>query len=244
VRNLLVIVTATVVLGGHADLSADDAARALLNRAISAAGGAGNLQRHRVLAWHGTAMVTVSGRTVRIEGDWRIEPPDRAHIETFEVDKGPVSMRSLFIDGDKGWTTKDGKSIVLPQLFVGNEREQFYLYWLVRLVPMLDQEFRLTTVAPDAQRRPGFRVERDGRRDATLYFTPEARLARIVTTVTDPTSGADLTQELRFTGDLAANGIRWPRRIQVVQKDTVFFDVELSALETPETLEIPPCMGC
>jgi hypothetical protein len=244
VRNLLVIVTATVVLGGHADLSADDAARALLNRAISAAGGAANLQRHRVLAWHGIASVNVSGRTVRIEGDWRIEPPDRAHIETFEVDKGPVSMRSLFIDGDKGWTTKDGKSIVLPQLFVGNEREQFYLYWLVRLVPMLDQEFRLTTVAPDAQRRPGFRVERDGRRDATLYFTPEARLARIVTTVTDPTSGADLTQELRFTGDLAANGIRWPRRIQVVQKDTVFFDVELSALETPETLEIPPCMGC
>jgi hypothetical protein len=244
VRNLLVIVTATVVLGGHADLSADDAARALLNRAISAAGGAANLQRHRVLAWHGIASVNVSGRTVRIEGDWRIEPPDRAHIETFEVDKGPASMRSLFIDGDKGWTTKDGKSIVLPQLFVGNEREQFYLYWLVRLVPMLDQEFRLTTVAPDAQRRPGFRVERDGRRDATLYFTPEARLARIVTTVTDPTSGADLTQELRFTGDLAANGIRWPRRIQVVQKDTVFFDLELSALETPETLEIPPCMGC
>jgi hypothetical protein len=244
VRKLLVLATTTVVLGGYADLAADDAARALLNRAISAAGGAANLQRHRVLAWHGTASINVSGRTVRIEGDWRIEPPDRAHIDTFEVDKGPVSLRSLFIDGDKGWTTKDGKSIVLPQLFVGNEREQFYLYWLVRLVPMLDPEFRLTTVEPDAQRRPGFRVERDGRRDATLYFTPDARLARIVTTVTDPTTGADLPQELRFTGDLAANGIRWPRRIQVVQKDTIFFDLELSALETPEKLDIPPCTGC
>jgi hypothetical protein len=244
VRNLFVIATAAVVLGGHADLAADDAARALLTRAISAAGGAANLQRHRVLAWHGTASIDVSGRTVRIEGHWRIEPPDRAHIETFEVEKGPVSTRSLFIDGDKGWTTKDGKSLVLPQLFVGNEREQFYLYWLVRLVPMLDKEFRLTAVAPDAQRRAGFRVERDGQRDATLYFTPDARLARIVTTVTDPTSGTDLPQELRFSGDIAASGIRWPRRIQVVQKDAVFFDLELSSLETPEKLEIPPCTGC
>jgi hypothetical protein len=244
VRHLLVIATATVVLGGRADLSADDAARALLNRAISAAGGAANLQRHRVLAWHGTASINVSGRIIRIEGDWRIEPPDRAHIDTFEIDKGPASTRSLFIDGDKGWTTKEGKSLVLPQLFVGNEREQFYLYWLVRLVPMLDKEFRLTAVAPDAQGRAGFRVERDGQRDATLYFTPDARLARIVTTVTDPASGTDLPQELRFSGDIASSGIRWPRRIQVVQKDAVFFDLELSSLEAPEKLEIPPCMGC
>jgi hypothetical protein len=232
------------VLGGHARLAADAAALALLERAISAAGGAANLQRHRVLSWHGTASINVSGRTVRIEGDWKIEPPDRAHIETFEVDKGPASTRSLFIDGDKGWTTRDGKSLVLPQLFVGNEREQFYLYWLVRLVPMLGKEFRLTTVEPDEQRRPGFRVERDGRRDATLYFTPDARLARIVSTVTDPTSGADLPQELRFTGNIAAGGIRWPRRIQVVQKETVFFDLELSDLQTLDTLDIPPCKGC
>jgi hypothetical protein len=223
---------------------AQDPARALLDRAISAAGGAANLQRHRVLAWHGTASITVSGRTVRIEGDWRIEPPDRAHIETFEIDKGPVSTRSLVIDGDKGWTIKDGQSLVLPQLFVGNEREQFYLYWLARLVPMLDKDFRLTMVEPDEQKRAGFRVERAGRRDATLYFTPDARLARIVSAVTDPTSGADLPQELRFSGEIAARGIRWPRRIQVVQKGTVFFDLELSDLQTPDLLELPPCKGC
>lgn len=243
-RDLFLIAAAVVVLGGSARLPADDAARALLNRAISAAGGAANLQRHRVLAWHGTSSINVSGRTVRIEGDWRIEPPDRAHIETFDVEKGPASTRSLFIDGDKGWTTKDGKSLVLPQLFVGNEREQFYLYWLVRLVPMLDKEFRLTTAEPDEQRRAGFRVEREGRRDATLYFTPDARLSRIVTTVTDPTSGADLPQELRFTGEIAADGIRWPRRIQVIQKGMTFFDLELSSLQTLEKLDIPPCTGC
>jgi hypothetical protein len=224
--------------------AAQDPARALLDRAISAAGGVAALQRHRVLAWHGTASINVSGRTIRIEGDWRIEPPDRAHIETFEIDKGPASMRSLFIDGDKGWTIREGQSTVLPRLFVGNEREQFYLYWLARLVPMLDREFRLTMVEPDEQKQAGFRVEREGRRDATLYFAADARLARIVSSVTDPTSGADLPQELRFSGAIASQGIRWPRRIQVVQKGTVFFDLELSDLQTLETLELPPCKGC
>ena len=114
--------------------------------------------------------------------------PDRAAIETFEVEGGPVSTRSLFIDGERGWTTKDGQSQVLPQAFVGNEQEQFYLCWLIRLVPLLEKGFRLTPVEPDADGRAGFRVRRDGRRDATCKLTADARLARIVTTVTDPTS--------------------------------------------------------
>jgi hypothetical protein len=244
VRNLVLIAASTVLLAWPSRPIAQDPARALLDRAIAAAGGATNLQRHRVLAWHGTASIDVSGRTVRIEGDWRIEPPDRAHIETFEIDKGPASTRSLFIDGDKGWTIRDGQSLVLPKLFVGNEREQFYLYWLARLVPLLEKEFRLTMVEPDEQRRAGFRVEREGRREATLYFTADARLVRIVSTVTDPASGLELPQELRFSGEITAGGIRWPRRIQVVQKGTVFFDLELSDLQTLETLELPPCKGC
>jgi hypothetical protein len=244
VCGFFLIAAAAVALGAPARLSGQDPARALLDRAIVAAGGVSNLQRHRVLGWHGTATINASGRIVRIEGDWRIEPPDRAHIATFEVEKGPTWTRSLSIDGDKGWTTREGNSLVLPEMFVRNERDQFYLYWLARLVPMLENEFRLTPVDPDEQGRTGFRVERDGRRDATLYFTSDARLARIVTTITDPTNGRNLSQELRFGGHISASGIVWPRRIQVVQKETIFFDLELSSLQVLDKLEIPPCKDC
>lgn len=242
--HLFVIAAATFVFLAPARAAAQDPARTLLDRAIAAAGGLNNLQRHLVLAWQGTATITVAGRVVRIEGDWRIEPPDRAAIETFEVEKGPVSTRSLFIDGERGWTTKGGQSQVLPQAFVGNEQEQFYLYWLIRLVPLLEKGFRLTPVEPDADGRAGFRVDRDGRRDATLYFTADARLVRIVTTVTDPTSGRDLPEELRFSGQIVADGIRWPRRIQVLQNAAPFFDLELTSFRTLDKLELPPCKGC
>jgi hypothetical protein len=245
-RDVFVIAAAGLALILPARIAAQDPARALLDRAIAAAGGSTNLLRHSAFAWHGTATITVPGRVVRIEGDWRIEPPDRAHIETFEAEKGPISTRSLFIDGDKGWTTRDGHTQVLPKAFIGNEREQFYLYSLMRLVPMLGKEFRLTPVPLDNEGRAGFRVEREGRRDATLYFSADARLARIMTTVTDPdpASGLDLPQELRFTGQITADGIRWPRRIQVIQKGIPFFDLELSSFKTLEKLELPPCTVC
>ena len=70
-------------------VSSQEPARELLERAITAAGGAENLQRHSVFAWHGDGAVhAAGGQVIKIAGEWRVEPPDRAVVDTYVVEQG------------------------------------------------------------------------------------------------------------------------------------------------------------
>jgi len=91
----------------------------------------------------------------------------------------------------------------------------------------------------DEEGHPGLRVAHSGRRDVALYFDQSYHLVRLVTKVTDPISGREVLEELRFTGGIEASGIRWPRRIQIFQDGAPFFDLELTALTAMPELVLP-----
>ena len=137
-----------------------DAARELLGLAVAAAGGAEALQRHGVFAWHGDASVhPAAGQIIRIAGEWRVEPPDRAVVETFAVQQGPGSSRTMGIDNGRGWWRIGADERPMDADTLANERDQFHLYYLLRLTPLLGPDYTLTTLPADADGRPGLRVE-------------------------------------------------------------------------------------
>lgn len=225
------LVTALVLAGVTTfatHLVQQDSARDVLQRAVSAAGGAENLQRARVLAWHGKATIYASAdQRINIEGEWRVEPPDRALAETYLADKGPSTTRTLGIDNGRGFTRIGGKEQPMDPAMFSNERDQFYLYELFRLVPLLGSEYTVTSL-PVADGQQGLRVSRSGRRDVELYFDASNRLARAKTTVFDPAQKVDVPEELQLTGTVEAGGIKWPQRMQIFQSGRLFFEVELS----------------
>lgn len=57
-------------------------AQALLERAIAAAGGARALDEAAALSWNGQVTVHLPDRQLEIVGTWRLEPHDRAIVET------------------------------------------------------------------------------------------------------------------------------------------------------------------
>jgi hypothetical protein len=71
----------------------------LLARAIERAGREEALTAARALAWSGDAVVHAGRRTVRISGEWAVQPPDTAVIATHDVTRGPASARR---DADVG----------------------------------------------------------------------------------------------------------------------------------------------
>lgn len=227
-------------IGSRTSATAQDRTRALLEDAITASGGENNLGRHSAFAWHGKATIFAGGRTIQIEGEWRIEPPDKASVATYEIEKGPSSLRTMMIDGKRGSMRIAGKEEPLPPELLANERDQFYLYYLMRLVPLRGSDFRLTALASDAEGRPGLRVRQNNRRDAELFFDRAGRLARLVTKIVDSSSGREVVEELLFDGMLEADGIRWPRRIQIQQDGAPFFDMELSNFVTLGRLDLSP----
>lgn len=220
--------------GGAA--AAQNPLRAMLDQVIRSAGGRG-LQRFHAMAWHGVADVAAGPRTVRIEGDWNVEPPDRARVETWEIDKGRASARTMILEPGHDRMRRDGQEQPLPPEIAANERDQFYVYHLMRLITLNDADVRLTLLPAGGDGHDGIRVQRAGRRDADLYFDRAYRLVRLVTTIADPASKRDVREELRFTGSIASNGVRWPRRIQILQDGAPFFDLEIARFTAMTTLD-------
>jgi hypothetical protein len=197
----------------------------ILDRAIRAAGGLEALQNARVLNWRGRATVRAGERTIQIEGRWSVEPYDRATVVTWEAAKGESSSRTLTLNGSIGTLERDGKVAAMPPGMVANERDQFYLYSVLRLEPLRDPGVVLTPLTGTGT--IGLRVERRGRPDVEIFFDRNWHPTHLRARVSDPAGEAAILEELRFEGTMFSNGVRWPKRIRIYQGDPLYFDLEI-----------------
>jgi hypothetical protein len=154
-------------------------------------------------------------------------PPDRARVETQDLQGTSASLRRMIIDGDRGWGEVQGHPNPLPRELVAHERDQFYLYHLMRLAPLLGPGFTLSGLGRGADSLQGIRVTRAGRPDVSLFFDDEARLQRLELRVTDPSRGNEVQQVVKLSGVIEAEGLRWPRKIALTWDGNPYFDVEL-----------------
>ncbi|HKQ96900.1 MAG TPA: hypothetical protein VJV75_03380, partial [Candidatus Polarisedimenticolia bacterium] len=187
--------------------------------------------------WNGTAAVNAGGRDIALAGTWRLAPPRQARVETWERLRGPESTRTLLIDGERGWTVKDGKSAPMPPEMQAHEASQFHLYALMRLVPLDQPGCRVDLLPNDAAGREGLRAVCAGYPDAELFFDPTARLVRIVTRITDPGSGKPVVQVADLEGTIESHGVRWPRIIRLGWDGQPYFGLEILEFEALKRLD-------
>jgi hypothetical protein len=236
----LVLLAATVGASGCA--CAKHTARApspetLLAGAIEQAGGADALARARALTWAGTATVHAGGRTVHIAGRWSVQPPDTAVVATYDVSRGPATTRALVVAAPRGWVVAGGRFDPMPPPLLANERDEFYLYDVMRLVPLRAPGVRLTTVPADTLGQPGFRAEQAGRPAVELHVDAGGRLAHLRTQVRDPGGGAPVWQDVWLAGVVEADGVRWPRELRLTMNGAPYFALAIDSLRTAARLD-------
>jgi hypothetical protein len=213
-------------------------AYALLERALASAGGTKALDAAVALAWNGRATVYLPERKLEIEGAWKLEPPDRAIVETRLAGQDPKTNRTLIVSGARGFLRRDGQTSEMPASMLEHERGQFYLYHVLRLAPLRHPAYLLDPLPPDPERLAGFRVRHPDRPDVEVFFDEAARPRRLVSEVTDPTSGQKRRQAVTLEGELEASGIRWPRALRITWDDRPYFDLEIGALQVlPKLLD-------
>jgi|SRR5438128_2874446 len=241
-RPLTRLDAATTGMGSHLGAHRDSP-RVLLDRAIAATGGAERLGALRAFEWHGRAVATVGGRRLDLIGLWRLQPPDSAIVTTTPAGQPPESARSLIIAGKRGWTQVNGAVTPLATEVLAHERDQFYLYHLMRLVPVKGKGFRLSRLEDDSLRRPRLRVSRTGRPDVDLSFDAAGNLAGLADSVTDPLVHERVRQEVRLSGQLQVAGVRWPRRITIAWNGKPYFDLEIIDVRPLAQLVDPALRG-
>jgi hypothetical protein len=203
------------------------APRALVERALRKMGGARRVQQYPALSWRGRAKVHLPQRALELQGQWRLVPPDRARVETQDLQGNSASLRRLIVDGARGWAEVQGHPRPLAGDMLAHERDQFYLYHLMRLAPLLDPPFTLSALPAAADGLSGVRVTHPGRPEASLFFNDEPRLARLETRITNPGSGDEVQQVVTLSGVVEAAGLRWPRHLAITWDGQPYFDLEL-----------------
>ena len=149
---------------------ADDQAesKALIDKAIKAAGGEAKLAKFQAMTWKGKGKYHPDN--LSFTGTWSYQAPNRMHSEIqFEgVDQKVITV----LDGDKGWNKTD-QTEALEGDALDEERENLYANWLTLLVPLKDKTFQLSLLGESKvgdRAVIGLKVVHRDHRDVKLFF--------------------------------------------------------------------------
>lgn len=223
---LLVLLLAGCASVASRSRAAGEPAR-ILARAIERAGGAEALERARGLTWDADAVVHAGGRTVPISGRWAVQPPDTVVVSTYAVERGPSTMRHIVLASPRGWLVGANGFTPMPPLMLASEKEEFYFYYVMRLVPLRAPGVTLTALPSDSTGQRGILARNPGRPDVELYVDGTGRLSRIRARIHDAATGNPVVQEAWLGGDIEDAGVRWPRTMRLTQDGAPFFDLTL-----------------
>ena len=198
----------------------------LVSQAIARAGGRQALEAHQVLEWRGHATVHIPNRKIEIAGEWEVQP-DSAVVTTWPLEQ-PAAPRRLILSRRGGWTQRGATAPApMPPELLMEERHQFYLYQLLRLVPLLDGGFALAIVAGDSQ-PVGLRVSHPDHPDVTLYFDREHRVVELRTVFAAPDMTDPESQEIHLSGEVEFRGVRWFSKLRILRGGKPYFDLEIT----------------
>ena len=227
-RNAIVVLTGLGLLAARAEGQA--APLELLNRAIARAGGMEALRANPLLEWRASATIHIPGRTIEIAGEWSVHP-DSAVSSTWLRDQ-PNAPRRLILTGHGGWTQRgDAAPAVMPPELLVEERHQFYLYQVLRLVPLLDPAFTLSTDVTDSLGRTALRVAHANNPDVILYLDRDFRVAALHTVFAAPDMTSPESQQIELTGEVASQGIRWFKDMKILRAGQPYFDMTITEFQ-------------
>src|SRR5262249_19771768 len=159
-------------------------------------GGQALLSRVRVLRWTGTAKVFAEPQTIEIGVSTMVQPFRAARSDTWLLSDGPDKRRSLTIEGDRGWTERDGARTPMPALMLAHERAQYALYGLMLLAPLKDAGTLVVAVPGDPRRLV---VTHRDAPTTILDFYDDDRLGSAHNAVPSPDeAGKQIAQDITF----------------------------------------------
>jgi len=208
----------------------DVEARAIVLRAIEVAGGREALQHTATLRWTGDAVVHAAGASLDIRVRTVAHPFDAAHSESWLRSEGPAHLRVLHIDAGGGWIERDGRRMPMPPAVLLHERQQYALYGLMRLLPLLDGGVILRRLPAGADGLVGLHVEHPAAPPADLLFDVSGRLRAIDDRVADPDGGPPIAQHIELGGRAPGAAFRWPRTVRILQNGAPYFELSIRHL--------------
>jgi hypothetical protein len=222
-----------LVLGGApaADDRAD--ARAVVEKAVKAMGGAEKVARFAAATVKFKVTHEQDGRQEMLVGSGAWQGLDKVRIEG-ELGAGGEGRKLLvIINGDAGWEKKGDQGRDTPEGLVPALKSAFYALRMPHLLPGLkDQAFTLATRGGqpvEGKDAVALSVNHKDRPEVTVLFDKETGLpVKSQTRITGP-DGREITVEFFYSDYREVNGVKHPMKI-VLKADGNEFTIELSEI--------------
>jgi hypothetical protein len=235
-----------LTLGGPLRSGDDSGARAIIDKAAEAQGGAAKLAKFHAAVLKGSGKLYYGTKDgIPMAGELTGEGADRLRMRVTlkPANMAPVEV-VVVVNGSKGWKRigKDSAS-PMPKDVLAEEREKVYCNWVATLAPLKDKGFKLAALGEakvDGRAAVGVRVSRKGHRDVSLYFDKDNHLllksAMTVKNVEDG-SNTEMKQEIFYGEYKDFGGARWPSRIRIEQGGKRFLEMNFTEVRAAGKLD-------
>jgi hypothetical protein len=247
--HLLLVLAVGLLAQGSARPEADEATRAVIQKAIKAHGGEGLLGKFKAGRMKTRGKIEVGEASLPFSQDILYQLPGQfKELLELEANGQKVAVATVF-NGEKGWIEVEGKLQDIDDKLQAELREAGHLMQLSRLTPLLQEaRFKLSPVGEvKVQDRPaiGVRVECKGFRDVNLYFDKESGLlAKTERRALSGITMEEVTEERIVAEYRKVEGMQSPHKVVVRHDGKKFMEadvVEVKPLEQvdPKTFTRP-----
>lgn len=246
-RRLLIPCALVLALAalGRADDAAD--AKAVVEKAIKARGGADNLAKYKADVLKIKGAVHVSGLDIDFTGEISFQQPDKSRTVIEGTVMGTNFKSTRVVNGDKGWiddllgAARQQRDMSKEEL--AEERESQNANSIARLAVLTDKAYTLSTVGESKvgdKEAVGILVKRKGYRDVSLFFDKKTHLLlKSETRVKDPQGGGDteFTQEAFYDDYKKVGDLQVAHKLTIKRDGKAFLESETTEFKPEEKLD-------
>jgi hypothetical protein len=230
-RRLIVPIGIIAVFGCSGAATAQEEARALVERAVKAHGGAEALGRIRAdkVKYKGT--LVLQGHTTPFLAETTMQLPSK-YKHVIETNDGGDKHTLLYvINGDKNYIVLDGRALQADPAQLAEIRSGLELERAKRLLPLLEDKSYHLTLAEEIKvnERPavGIRITGRGRKEMRLYFDKEYDLLVRAENRLNDGKGKEIRQHFFFGDFKDIGGYKRPTKIRAYRDGRQIMEAEL-----------------
>jgi hypothetical protein len=236
-RKTLCLAAALVLAAGAARAEEKAGARAVIDKAVKAAGGADKLDKLKAETFKSKGKFYGLGEGIDYTADYAVQPPDKFRIKMEGEVGGNKFTFIQVVNGDKGWRKVNDDTMDLSKEEVAEVREELYADEVERLAPLLKGKgFELSSLGEakvGGKPAVGVRVTHKGQRDVSLYFDKTSGLlVKSERTVKDlMAGGTEVKQETLFSGYKDVDGVQYPTKLVISRDGKKYVEAEVSDIK-------------
>ena len=243
-RYAALAVGAVVAVGApaRADEADAKAARALVDKAIKAHGGADALAKFPASTMKFKGSFHGMGMDLPMKGDIYSAGADKLKLDmTIEAGGQTIPIVNV-VAGDKGWAKAGDQVIELTADQMTEAKEQGHAGWVAGLIPLIKADGLTLATAGEqvVADKPAVavKVSAKGRRDVTLYFDKASGLlVKHENQIKDEGTGQEVLEETFHSAYKDVQGTKQATKLVAKRDGKLYLDIEVSEITLVEKLD-------